>query len=242
MLNSQAPLPLYHQLADILVAKINAGEYRPGSRIPSELKLAAAYGIGRPTVRQALDVLVRKGLLARRRGAGTFVLDRKEEVDLFSLDGTTASFHRKGLAAAVRMIEPVRLETISGSPENPYAGRKAYFFSRLIAVDASPVLIEDLYLHPSLFAGIDEFDLMHRSLARIADERYYMRPKSARQHFRIGTLNGGRAALLQVETNTPVLIVNRFLNFPQADGGVYAELFCRTDQYVFSQTIGGRAV
>jgi GntR family transcriptional regulator len=66
-----------------------------------------------------------------------------------------------------------------------------------------------------------------------------MLPESARQNFRIGYLNDDRAALLLIKTNTPVLIVNRFLNFPQADSAVYSELFCRTDQYVFSQTIGG---
>ncbi|WP_373501690.1 GntR family transcriptional regulator [Desulfococcus sp.] len=239
MLNDRAPIPLYHQLGDILLAKIKAGEYPPGSRIPSELKLAAAYRIGRPTVRQAIELLVQKGFLVKRRGAGTFVIDRKPEIDLFSLDGTTASFHKKGLATTTRMIEAVRLERIVGNPENPFEGKDAYFFSRLIQVEQTPVLIEDLYLHPTLFSGIDRIDLMNGSLSEIADERYYMRPESARQSFRIGYLGRERSAVLSMDPHTPVLIVNRFLNFPQADSAVYSELFCRTDRYVFSQTLGG---
>jgi GntR family transcriptional regulator len=240
MLNDQAPIPLYHQLGDILLAKIRSGEYPAGTRIPPELKLAAAYRIGRPTVRQAIDMLAQKGLLARKRGSGTYVLHRREEIDLFSLDGTTASFHKKGLATTTRMIEAARLERISGNPENPFDGKDAYFFSRLIQVEQTPVLIEDLYLHPTLFSGIDRIDLMNGSLSEIADERYYMRPESARQSFRIGYLGRERSAVLSVDPHTPVLIVNRFLNFPQADSAVYSELFCRTDQYVFSQTIGGK--
>lgn len=240
MLNDQAPIPLYHQLGNILLAKIKAGEYPPGSRIPSELALTAAYRIGRPTVRQAIEVLVQKGFLSRKRGSGTFVLNRREEIDLFSLDGTTASFHKKGLATTTRMIEAVRLERISGNPENPFDGKDAYFFSRLIQVEKAPVLIEDLYLHSTLFSGIDRIDLMNGSLSEIADERYYMRPESARQSFRIGYLGKQRSAVLAVAPQTPVLIVNRFLNFPQADSAVYSELFCRTDQYVFSQTLGGK--
>jgi GntR family transcriptional regulator len=74
MLNHQSPIPLYHQLAQLLIDKIRSGEYPVGSRIPSEHKLAAAFGIGRPTARQATDVLVRKRILVRKRGAGTFVL------------------------------------------------------------------------------------------------------------------------------------------------------------------------
>jgi GntR family transcriptional regulator len=60
MLNPQSPIPLYHQLADILMAGIRSGDYPTGHRIPSEPQLAKDYGIGRPTVRQAIDVLVRQ--------------------------------------------------------------------------------------------------------------------------------------------------------------------------------------
>jgi GntR family transcriptional regulator len=239
MLNPNAPIPLYHQLADILLAKIRSGEYPPGSRIPAELKLAAAYRIGRPTVRQAIEMLVKKGFLSRKRGAGTFVRERQAEVELFSLDGTAASFHKKGLATATRVIEAVRLEAVDGQPENPFDGRDAYFFSRLVQVERTPVLIEEIYLHPTFFSGIDQMDLKNASLSEIADERYFMRPDSARQNFRIGHPGAAKADLLGVAPEAPVLIVSRYLNFPQADSAVYSALFCRTDQYVFSQTIGG---
>ncbi|MFW6357383.1 MAG: GntR family transcriptional regulator, partial [bacterium] len=92
MLNRSSPLPLYHQLAEAILAEIRSGVYAVGAKIPSENELAAVYSIGRPTVRQALDSLVRKGILVRRRGAGTFVAPQPETVDLFSLGGTMASF------------------------------------------------------------------------------------------------------------------------------------------------------
>ncbi|MEJ2039830.1 MAG: GntR family transcriptional regulator, partial [Desulfosarcinaceae bacterium] len=91
MLNPQSPIPLYRQLADLLHAQVRAGDYPPGSRVPSEHQLAAAHAIGRPTVRQAIDLLVRKGVLRRRRGSGTYVCEPQQEVDLFNLDGTSAS-------------------------------------------------------------------------------------------------------------------------------------------------------
>ncbi|MBW2180744.1 MAG: GntR family transcriptional regulator, partial [Deltaproteobacteria bacterium] len=65
MLNSKSPIPLYRQLADILLAKIRSGEYTSGSRIPSENSLSTSYGIGRPTARQATDLLVSKRILVR---------------------------------------------------------------------------------------------------------------------------------------------------------------------------------
>jgi GntR family transcriptional regulator len=239
MLNTQSPIPLYHQLADILMARIRSGEYPAGDRIPAELKLAESYNIGRPTVRQAIELLVSKGILERRRGSGTFVRERKAEVDLFSLDGTSSSFRKKGLAVTRRMLKKIRLKTVRGEAENPFNGGRAYFFSRLTKVENEPVLIEDLYLHPDLFPGIDEVDLADRSLSEIAEERYYLKPTSGRQTFRIGYADDGRAGDLGVSRSTPILIVNRYLHFTQAENAVCSALYCRTDRYVFSQTLGG---
>jgi DNA-binding GntR family transcriptional regulator len=61
MLNHKSPIPLYHQLADILLEQIRSGHYKPGQMIPSETGLAKQYSIGRPTVHQAMDTLVWEG-------------------------------------------------------------------------------------------------------------------------------------------------------------------------------------
>jgi GntR family transcriptional regulator len=238
MLNPQSPVPLYHQLADIIRAKIRAGEYPPGSRIPSENSLAATYGIGRPTARQATELLVRKRILVRKRGAGTFINTRqKKEVDLFSLAGTMASFSKEGISVATRILQKTRLEVIGRNPDNPFSGQEAYFVSRLSSVENTPVLIEDIYLHPTLFSGIDRIDLQGQSLSQVVDEYYYMQPVSGRQNFKISHLIGKRAMKLGVAPSKPILMVQRFLHFPQAENAIYSELYCRTDQFVFSQTL-----
>lgn len=239
ILNPRSPLPLYHQLAELLAARIRAGDYPPGARIPSEHQLAGIFAIGRPTARQAIDVLVRKGLVTRRRGSGTYVREPRQEVDLFSLDGTSAAFNRKGLAVTSRIIAPMVLKTIGDDGDNPFAGCEAYFLERLTRVGAAPVLIESLFLHPGLFAGLADLDLEGRSLSAIAEERFFLRPNGGRQNFQIAYLDAGRARHLQVTPETPVLAVRRCLHFPQAQNGVFAELYCRTDHFVFSQNIGG---
>jgi DNA-binding transcriptional regulator YhcF (GntR family) len=71
MLDATSPLPLYHQLAEQLFSDIRAGLYAPGTKIPSEHQLAEAFKLGRPTVRQATDSLIQRGILTRRRGSGT---------------------------------------------------------------------------------------------------------------------------------------------------------------------------
>jgi len=239
MINPQSPIPIYRQLADLLTAKIRQGEYEPGHRVPSENQMAQFYGIGRPTARQAIDLLVRKGLLTRRRGSGTFVCEAQQEVDLFSLDGTTASFRKTGVSVETRTLSPIHLRTVGDDADNPFRNQDAYFLSRLTLADNIPVLLEDLYLHASLFKGIDKLDLEKRSLSTVAEEQFYLRPVGGKQSFGIGYADGEKHKLLRVKEQTPVLVVKRYLHFPQMAEGVFAHLWCRTDQFVFTQNIGG---
>jgi GntR family transcriptional regulator len=239
MLNPQSPIPLYRQLADLLLAQIREGAFEPGSRVPSEPKLAAEHRIGRPTVRQAIDLLVRKGVLRRRRGSGTYVCEPQQEVDLLNLDGTSASFQRLGVAAGTRILVPIHQRLVQGETDNPFDRQLAYFFSRLTLVEEVPVLVEDMYLDPTLFAGLDQVNLAGESLSAVAESRYFLRPTGGKQRFRIAYAADERGRHLQVEPDQPVLVVQRFLHFPQKQNGVYAELWCRSDRFAFTQTIGG---
>ena len=133
MLNPQSPIPLYRQLSDLLREGIRSGEYPAGTRVPSEHRLAEQYEIGRPTVRQAIDVLVREQLLSRKRGSGTFVRKESGEVDLFSLAGTIASFHKKGLDVTTRILNKIKRKRITGRTENPFSGKEAFFFLALVS-------------------------------------------------------------------------------------------------------------
>lgn len=239
MLNSQSPTPLYYQLAEQLTARIRSGEYPPASRIPSEHQLSAVFSIGRPTVRQAIELMVRRGLLTKRRGSGTFVCEPQQEVALFSLDGTGAAFRDKGLVFETRLLAPIRLKTIRNDPGNPFNGGSAYFLPRLVLVEGEPVLMEDIFLNTGLFSGIERVNLRGASLSAIADERFHLRPTGGRQNFRIEYPDRECSRLLGVEDNVPILRVDRFLHFQQADIGFFSRLFCRTDRFVFSQNIGG---
>lgn len=69
-----SPVPLYYQLSQQLEEAIRVGTLKPGDRIDTETTIAERYGLSRPTVRQAIQELVNKGMLVRRRGVGTQVV------------------------------------------------------------------------------------------------------------------------------------------------------------------------
>ncbi|MFF7976906.1 UTRA domain-containing protein [Streptomyces sp. NPDC007905] len=74
VLDRTSPVPLYYQLAQQLEAAIEHGILAPGTLLGNEVDLSVRLGLSRPTVRQAIQSLVDKGLLVRRRGVGTQVV------------------------------------------------------------------------------------------------------------------------------------------------------------------------
>lgn len=237
MLNPRSPIPLYHQLADLVMEQIRSGVYLPGQMIPSETGLAKEYGIGRPTVRQAMNILVQKGLIQRRRGAGTFVKPPLPQVDLFSLAGTSQAFLTKGISIETKIIAPIFRKKILDDLENPFNNKDAYFLSRLTLAGKAPVLVEDIYLDTEVFAGLDKINLEHKSLAQVVSNQYYLVPENGNQQFKVESLGPEKALLLELSPGDPILAVRRKLNFPQAPEAVFSILFCRTDFFSFSQTI-----
>lgn len=239
MLNFQSPVPLYHQLADIIATKIQSGQYQAGKAIPSENELKNLYKIGRPTVRQAMDLLVKKDLIERKRGSGTFVKIKPVQIDLFSLAGTSLAFGTKGISIKTIILEDIALIDVKNDIQNPFFNSQAFYLSRLTKAENKPVLIEDIYFHPWLFAGIDKIDLAERSLSHVVYDNFYLKPENGRQTFKIIQTDQKRADMLNLKHDDFILEVKRTLNFPGAEQAIYSRLLCKTDEFAFSQIISG---
>lgn len=91
MINKYSNVPLYSQLKNIIIEKIENGQYPPDSKIPSEQELCELYGISRPTVRQAVSELTNNGYLYKEKGKGTFVSKPKSSINVKSYTGFTDS-------------------------------------------------------------------------------------------------------------------------------------------------------
>jgi GntR family transcriptional regulator len=238
VLNPASPLPLYQQLAELLRQDIESGALSPGARLPSEPQLSKRHQIGRPTVRQATELLVQGGLIERRRGSGTFVRNQPRRIDLFSLGGTLQSFRAGGVALSSKLLGRVTERRVAPDADNPFSEQTALVLTRLSSVDKRPVLFERIYFAPQLFAGLDRLALSGVSLSRVVEERYYLKATHAEQTFRVALPPEDVRHALDVSAKSALLQVKRALFFPRAPRAVFCELFCRTDELSFSQKIG----
>ena len=71
--------PLYQQIKALILQSLQAGEWKPGEAIPSEMDLAARFRVSQGTVRKAIDELAAENLVVRRQGKGTFVATHAEQ-------------------------------------------------------------------------------------------------------------------------------------------------------------------
>lgn len=163
-LDRSGPIPLYYQIAGIIEKAIADGTMPPGSRLENEVSLGERLGISRPTVRRAIQELVNKGMLVRRRGIGTQVVQRPvtRKVELTSLyedlqhdakHPTTELLSREMIPADAATAEALSV------PE----GSEVLHIRRLRFADGVPIAVLENSLPPE-YASIGEADLQARGL------------------------------------------------------------------------------
>ncbi|GHF38220.1 MULTISPECIES: GntR family transcriptional regulator [Streptomyces] len=139
-LDRTSPVPLYFQLSQQLEAAIEQGVLAPGSLLGNEIELAGRLGLSRPTVRQAIQSLVDKGLLVRRRGVGTQVVHSqvRRPLELSSLyDDLEAAGQRPATRVLHHGTEPATAQVAAalGVPE----GTEVRYVERLRLAHGEPV-------------------------------------------------------------------------------------------------------
>ena len=151
ILDKQSPVPLYHQLANWIEARIADGTYQIGENIPSEMRLADDFHLNRNTVRQALASLSQKGLLERQRGKGTLVKRKSlltpvhrlgritSFVDDFEIDGVVLDdrqLSKEVMEASREIIEKlqlgsdhrlIRIERLRIAEQTPFVLERQYY-------------------------------------------------------------------------------------------------------------------
>ncbi|WP_309235466.1 GntR family transcriptional regulator [Streptomyces sp. TRM64462] len=203
-----SPVPLYFQLSQQLEAAIENGALTPGSLLGNEIDLAGRLGLSRPTVRQAIQALVEKGLLVRRRGVGTQVVHSqvRRPLELSSLyDDLEAAGQRPATRLIAHRTEPASAEVAAalGVPE----GDDVLYVERLRSAHGEPMARLGNHLPVGLF-GLDADRLETTGLYRLM-RAAGITLHSARQTVGARAATTPEAALLGEAEGAPVLTMAR---------------------------------
>ncbi len=164
VIDRSSPVPLYYQVAQHLEDAIHSGAVPTGTLFQNEVDLAASLGLSRPTMRRAMQHLVDKGLVTRRRGIGTRVVQPKlrRPLELSSLYDDLANAGRKPTT------EVLSFETVEAHDEvaerlDLEEGSPVLELVRLRSAAGEPIAKMTNYL-PERLATFSEEDLSERGL------------------------------------------------------------------------------
>ncbi len=211
--------PLYRQIKGLLLARLQAGEWKAGEAIPSEMELAARFGVSQGTVRKAVDELAADNLLVRRQGKGTFVATHAEQQQQYRfLRLMPDEGQPQGLGRQLLDCRRQRAPAWIARQLQMRAGDAMVEVRRILNSEGRPVVLDDIWLPGSLFKGLSaELLNKHRGpFYGLFETEFGVHMIRATERIRAVVADADSAALLQVAVGTPLLSVER-LSFTYGD-------------------------
>jgi len=176
-----SPIPLYSQVESYFRLRIVEGEFAIGDKLPPENELAEAFGVSRMTLRQALNNLVRDGLLVRQQGKGTFVAEppQKLTAPLYFPVSFTEQISRLGYSASSKVLETsilMKPPKIVQKYLEISDDEAVIYIRRLRMANQVPISIDTSFLPYQMCPGILETDLAGGSLFSALNRLYGLEP------------------------------------------------------------------
>ena len=235
-LDRSSPVPLYFQVAQQIERAITEGDLAPGDRLDNEISLAEQFGLSRPTMRRAIQELVDKGLLVRKRGVGTQVVHGQvtRPVELTSLfDDLTR--HHQTPTTKVLINEIIEAPDEVGARLSIAQGSPVLHLRRLRFAHGEALAIMENYL-PEDLIPLGEADLNTRGLYQLMRSRG-VNIRVAKQRIGARTGTPEECTLLGERKGSPVLTMERAAHDDSGRPVEWGRHAYRASQYSFEVTL-----
>jgi GntR family transcriptional regulator len=207
--DSQSPIPLYHQINLALRRMIDERIIPPGSVLPPETEISHAYGVGRQTVRRAIARLVDANLVERYAGRGTFVRNNAERSS-FHLD-RSFSQHARDLGMTPHSITICQDENVIDNDSSPQlltnVGDPCLNLERVRYGDQNPICYQSTSVLIRRCPGLVENDFERKSLYEVLAKDYGLIITRIEHLIRAVAADNYRSELLDIDPGSPLLFV-----------------------------------
>jgi GntR family transcriptional regulator len=207
--------PLYQQIKALILQSLQAGQWKPGDLIPSEIELASRFRVSQGTVRKAIDELAAEHLVVRRQGRGTFVATHAEQHVQYRFlrllpdqgDASSEGPAQRSIVDCKRQRAPADVARTLGLR----TGDSVLQVRRVLSFQGVPTILEDLWLPGSAFKGLTAERLATHQGAMYAlfETEFGVRMVRADEKLRAVAADEQAAERLQVPIGSPLLSVER---------------------------------
>ncbi len=204
--------PLYLQIKGLITQSLEAGEWKPGEMIGSEIELASRYKVSQGTVRKAIDELAAENLLVRRQGKGTFVAAHIETRTQFRFlrltpDEGEPRYPESAVIECRRIRAPAEIARLLELKP----GDSAVLIKRVLAHGGVPFVLDEIWLPTLIFKGLtaERLTASRVPLYSLFESEFGTKMIRADEKIRAVAASGDACDVLKVALGAPLLSVDR---------------------------------
>jgi GntR family transcriptional regulator len=233
----QGPLPYYHQILQVLRARLAAGDYQPGDRLPTDEELTRQFSVSRNTARAAVQHLVNDGLVRRYPGRGSFVVKSRpgpESWGVRSLEDVIGrSFADQFRVISVGLAEAAD-EPAAAAALQAEIDDSLFLITALRSSDGNPYTYSRIFVPRDISLGLPA-DFADRAgsspVLNLIEEHCGIPAQRAIQVAGAATANAELARHLAVPVGAALLVLERTYYSREGRPVEHAQIFCRPDRY-----------
>ncbi|MBI5440323.1 MAG: GntR family transcriptional regulator [Deltaproteobacteria bacterium] len=227
-------IPFYIQVAETLRRRMATRDYPEGSLLPSTEELEREFGVSEITIRKALALLTKEGMLQRRRGLGTIVAKGPRELVTMELSG---QFDR-----LVRLVEslPTDLQVLEvGIVPCPHhvadslrlePGSPVWRMKKLRRHDGSPLCHYLHYSRPELCQGITRDAAEKKNFVDVFREATGLNLVTLEQRLEASSADTELSSLLRVRFGAPLLFLENLFIAAGEEHVLLTQIHYRADR------------
>jgi GntR family transcriptional regulator len=229
----KARMPRYHQIAQALRDRIRSGDIAPGARLDNQRRLAEDFGVTLMTLRQALEVLEREGLIMRRHGLGTFVALPSVDYDILNFRAFAGDLSAVGEDVATRFLRSHfgPADRLAARELGLEPGARVFALERLRLVDGRPTSFQVSHLSAALGEEVAKADLAVTPLRQVLSFKLGIEITSARETVSAETLPARAARELGCAPGAPCFRSDRVSVDAESRPIVYDRVFIPGDRF-----------
>lgn len=224
-----SPIPRYVQLVDLFRRRIARGVWPSGQRLPSLDELTREFDVARVTVRTAVDVLEREGLLSAQQGRGTFVTAQPGAERRLRVETTLKDLVDMYRGDKPQLLNIVESNAVPRLTDKDGKSAEKYFYMRRVHFrEGTPYCVISIYLDDRVFRRAPKRFRREVVIPILADMPG-LKIARARQTLNVAAAETEVAEHLKIPVNSPVAEVRRVFNAPDGTVVYLAEVTYRGD-------------
>lgn len=231
-------LPHYKRVYNHLRNLMDNGTYSQDALLPSENALCEQFSVTRPTIRQALDLLVNEGFIIKHKGKGSIVRQNYTSIGILSITGTTSALGKSNLKThillkphSISWPEPFMFPLSEWEKESGCVE-----IVRLRLVNDRPIFYDHNYLPAMVLPRFTSKNMENQSLFEVLRKSYGLEIKGGEQRLRAIPAPENIREALNVPSGHPILHLQRRLFTNKPSIHIYSSLYCDTSDYALFGT------